>query len=35
MNWDDIKFHLETAGLIFGTILIVGLVGMLIAKVLP
>lgn len=35
MNWNDLKFHLETAGLVFGTILVVGLFGMLIAGVLP
>jgi hypothetical protein len=35
MNWDDLKFHLETVGLVCGTILVVGLFGMLIAGVLP
>ena len=35
MNWEDLKFHLEAAGLVFGFILILGLLGMLIAKVLP
>jgi len=35
MNWDDLKFHLETAGLVFSCVLLLGLLGMLIAKVLP
>jgi hypothetical protein len=35
MNREDFFFHLETAGLICGVILVLGLLGMLIGSALP